>query len=100
MAMNDEETVAYCRRTHTRKNSRCCDPICYVGAEPAGASIEEQSSGWRNTYGTGNGADTILSGLEGADYYMINWSNNYFENLFGYEWELTVQQGHTNGTSR
>jgi catalase-peroxidase len=61
-----------------------------VGAEPAGAAIEEQNLGWKNTYGTGNGADTITSGLEGAwTTTPVTWSNNYFENLFGFEWELT-----------
>jgi catalase-peroxidase len=91
MAMNDEETVALIAGGHTLgKTHGAADPNVYVGAEPAGASIEEQSSGWRNTYGTGNGADTITSGLEGAwTTTPVNWSNNYFENLFGYEWELT-----------
>ena len=91
MAMNDEETVALIAGGHTLgKTHGAADPNVYVGAEPAGASIEEQSLGWRNTYGTGNGADTITSGLEGAwTTTPINWSNNYFENLFGFEWELT-----------
>ncbi len=66
----------------------------YVGAEPAAASMEEQSLGWKNTYGTGNGADTITSGLEGAwTTTPATWSNNYLENLFGYEWELTKSPG-------
>ncbi|WP_144893668.1 catalase/peroxidase HPI [Flavobacterium tiangeerense] len=91
MAMNDVETVALIAGGHTLgKTHGAADPNVYVGAEPAGASIEEQSLGWRNTYGTGNGADTITSGLEGAwTTTPVNWSNNYFENLFGYEWELT-----------
>lgn len=91
MAMNDEETVALIAGGHTLgKTHGAADPGKYVGAEPAGASIEEQSMGWKNTYGTGNAADTITSGLEGAwTTTPTKWSNNYFENLFGYEWELT-----------
>jgi len=91
MAMNDEETVALCAGGHTLgKTHGAADPNKYVGAEPAGASIEEQNLGWKNTYGTGNGADTITSGLEGAwTTTPVTWSNNYFENLFGFEWELT-----------
>ncbi|MFV8322831.1 catalase/peroxidase HPI [Flavobacterium sp. LS2R12] len=91
MAMNDEETVALIAGGHTLgKTHGAADPNVYVGAEPAGASLEEQSLGWKNTYGTGNGADTITSGLEGAwTTTPVNWSNNYFENLFGFEWELT-----------
>lgn len=91
MAMNDEETVALCAGGHTLgKTHGAADPNKYVGAEPAGAAIEEQNLGWKNTYGTGNGADTITSGLEGAwTTTPVTWSNNYFENLFGFEWELT-----------
>lgn len=91
MAMNDEETVALSAGGHTLgKTHGAADPEKYVSAEPAGASIEEQSQGWKNSYGTGNGADTITSGLEGAwTTTPSKWSNNYFENLFGYEWELT-----------
>ncbi len=91
MAMNDEETVALIAGGHTfGKTHGAGDPTQYVGPEPAGASIEEQSLGWKNTLGTGNGKFTITSGLEGAwTTTPIQWSNNYFENLFGYEWELT-----------
>ena len=91
MAMNDEETVALIAGGHTfGKTHGAADPSKYVGPEPAGASIEEQSMGWKNTFGTGKGADTISSGLEGAwTTTPTKWSNNYFENLFGYEWELT-----------
>lgn len=91
MAMNDEETVALSAGGHTLgKTHGAADPEKYVSAEPAGASIEEQSQGWKNSYGTGSGADTITSGLEGAwTTTPSKWSNNYFENLFGYEWELT-----------
>ena len=91
MAMNDEETVALSAGGHTLgKTHGAADPEKYVSAEPAGASIEEQSQGWKNSYGTGNGGDTITSGLEGAwTTTPSKWSNNYFENLFGYEWELT-----------
>ena len=91
MAMNDEETVALIAGGHTfGKTHGAADPSKHVGPEPAAASIEEQSQGWKNTFGTGNGGDTITSGLEGAwTTTPTKWSNNYFENLFGYEWELT-----------
>lgn len=90
MAMNDEETVALIAGGHTfGKTHGAADPSKYVGAEPAGASIEEQSLGWKNTFGSGNAGDTITSGLEGAwTTTPAKWSNNYFENLFGFEWEL------------
>ena len=91
MAMNDEETVALIAGGHTfGKTHGAADPGKYVGPEPAGATIEEQGLGWKNTYGTGNAGDTITSGLEGAwTTTPTQWSNNYFENLFGFEWELT-----------
>lgn len=91
MAMNDEETVALIAGGHSfGKTHGAADPGQYVGVEPAGAGIEEQSQGWRNTFGTGRGADTITSGLEGAwTTTPTQWSNNYFENLFGFDWELT-----------
>jgi catalase-peroxidase len=91
MAMNDEETVALIAGGHTLgKTHGAADPAKYVGAEPAGASIEEQSQGWKNSFGTGNAGDTITSGLEGAwTTTPDKWSNNYFENLFAFEWELT-----------
>ncbi len=91
MAMNDEETVALIAGGHTfGKTHGAADPDKYVSAEPAGASMEEQSQGWRNTYGKGHSGDTITSGLEGAwTTTPTKWSNNYFENLFGFEWELT-----------
>ncbi len=91
MAMNDEETVALIAGGHTfGKTHGAADPGKYVGPEPAGASIEQQNLGWKNTYGTGNAGDTITSGLEGAwSTTPTKWSNNYFENLFGYDWELT-----------
>ena len=91
MAMNDEETVALIAGGHTfGKCHGAADPSKYVGAEPAGASIEEQGLGWSNTFGSGNAGDTITSGLEGAwTKTPTQWSNNFFENLFGYEWELT-----------
>ncbi|MFZ4634527.1 MAG: catalase/peroxidase HPI [Saprospiraceae bacterium] len=91
MAMNDEETVALIAGGHTfGKTHGAADPSKYVGAEPAAASIEAQSMGWKNTFGSGNAADTITSGLEGAwTTTPTKWSNNYFENLFGFEWELT-----------
>ena len=91
MAMNDEETVALIAGGHTfGKTHGAADPDKYVGREPAGATIAEMSMGWKNTFGTGAGGDTITSGLEGAwTTTPTKWSNNYFENLFGYEWELT-----------
>ncbi|MFV8391880.1 catalase/peroxidase HPI [Flavobacterium sp. LB2P6] len=91
MAMNDEETVALSAGGHTLgKTHGAADPEKYVSAEPAGAPIEEQSLGWKNSFGTGNAGDTITSGLEGAwTTTPSKWSNNYFENLFGFEWELT-----------
>ena len=91
MAMNDEETVALIAGGHTLgKTHGAADPNKYVGSEPAGAGIEEQSKGWKNSYGKGNAEDTITSGLEGAwTTTPTKWSNNYFENLFGFEWELT-----------
>jgi catalase-peroxidase len=91
MAMNDEETVALIAGGHSfGKTHGAADPGKYVAAEPAAAGIEEQSLGWKNTFGTGNAGDTITSGLEGAwTTTPTKWSNNYFENLFGYEWELT-----------
>ncbi|MDA1120060.1 MAG: catalase/peroxidase HPI [Bacteroidetes bacterium] len=91
MAMNDEETVALIAGGHTfGKTHGAADPGRYVGPEPAAASIEEQSLGWKNTFGSGNAGDTITSGLEGAwTTTPTKWSNNFFENLFGFEWELT-----------
>ncbi|HEY9046925.1 MAG TPA: catalase/peroxidase HPI [Ohtaekwangia sp.] len=91
MAMNDEETVALIAGGHSfGKTHGAAEAGKYVSHEPAAASIEEQSLGWKNTYGTGNGADTITSGLEGAwTTTPTKWSNNFFENLFGFEWELT-----------
>jgi len=91
MAMNDEETVALIAGGHTfGKTHGAADPGEYVGAEPALAGIAEQSLGWRNTFGSGNGEQTITSGLEGAwTTTPALWGNGYFENLFGFEWELT-----------
>jgi catalase-peroxidase len=91
MAMNDEETVALIAGGHTfGKTHGAADPSQYVGLAPAGAPIEEQNLGWRNTFGTGSGDDAITSGLEGAwTQTPTRWSNLYFENLFNYEWELT-----------
>jgi len=91
MAMNDEETVALIAGGHTfGKTHGAADPGKYVGREPAAAGIEEQSLGWKNTYETGSGVHTITSGLEGAwTTTPTKWSNNFFENLFGFEWELT-----------
>ena len=91
MAMNDEETVALIAGGHTfGKAHGAADPAKYVGPEPEAAPIVEQGFGWKNTFGTGNGDATITSGLEGAwTTNPITWDNNYFENLFKYDWELT-----------
>ena len=91
MAMNDEETVALIAGGHTfGKTHGAADPTKYVGPEPAGASIEEQSMGWKNTFGKGHSEDTITSGLEGAwTTTPAKWSHDYFKHLFEYEWELT-----------
>ncbi len=90
MAMNDEETVALIAGGHTfGKAHGAADPSKYVGREPEGAGLEEQGLGWKNSYGKGNAEDTITSGLEGAwTSTPIEWSNGYFDNLFGYEWKL------------
>ncbi len=91
MAMNDEETVALIAGGHTfGKTHGAADPDKYVEREPAAAGIAEQSMGWKNNYGTGNAGDTITSGLEGAwTSTPTKWSNNFFWNLFGYDWELS-----------
>jgi catalase-peroxidase len=91
MAMNDEETVALIAGGHTLgKTHGAADPSKYIELEPAAAGIEMQSQGWKNNFGTGHGVDTITSGLEGAwTTTPSKWSHNYFENLFGFEWELT-----------
>jgi catalase-peroxidase len=91
MAMNDEETVALTAGGHTfGKTHGAADPGKYVGPAPEGADIEEQGLGWKNSFGSGKGAHTISSGLEGAwTPNPIQWDNGYLETLFGYEWELT-----------
>lgn len=91
MAMNDEETVALIAGGHTfGKSHGAADVDTYLGPEPEGASLEEQNLGWRNSYGTGKGNDTITSGLEGIwTPTPITWDNTFFDVLFGYDWELT-----------
>ena len=91
MAMNDEETVALIAGGHTfGKTHGAADVDLYVGREPEGAGIEEQGLGWRNTFGSGKAGDAITSGLEVVwTSNPTKWDNNFFQNLFGYEWELT-----------
>ena len=91
MAMNDEETVALVAGGHTfGKTHGAADPDKYVGREPEGAPLQEQGFGWHNSYGTGNGNDTITSGLEGAwTPTPTTWDNSYFDTLFGYDWEMS-----------
>jgi len=91
MAMNDEETVALIAGGHTfGKTHGAADPGKYVEKEPAGAGIEQQGLGWKNTFNSGNGVNTITSGLEGAwTTTPTKWSHNYFDNLFGFDWELS-----------
>ncbi len=90
MAMNDEETLALIVGGHTVGKTHGAAGADYVGPEPEGAPIEQQGIGWRNTFGTGVGGDTITSGLEGAwTNAPTRWDNGYLENLFRYEWELT-----------
>ena len=92
MAMNDEETVALIAGGHTfGKTHGAADPDLYIGPEPEGAPLEAQGLGWKSTYGSGNGADTITSGIEVVwTATPTKWNNSFFENLFGYEWELTT----------
>jgi catalase-peroxidase len=90
MAMNDEETVALVAGGHTFGKCHGAVEDSNLGREPEAAPIEEQGFGWKNSVRNGNGVDTITSGLEGAwTTNPVQWDNNYFENLFGYEWELT-----------
>ena len=95
MAMNDEETAALIAGGHTfGKAHGVADSSQYVGVEPEGGDIEAQGFGWRNSYGSGSGADTITSGLEGAwTRSPAEWTHNFLENLYGYEWEQTRSPG-------
>ena len=90
MAMNDYETVALCAGGHTFGKTHGAASEDFKGPEPEGAGIEEQGLGWKSSFGSGKGVDTISSGLEGAwTPTPITWDNSYFDTLFGYEWELT-----------
>ena len=94
MAMNDEETVALIAGGHTFGKTHGAAPSSNVAAEPEGAGFEQMGLGWKNSFGTGKGADTITSGLEVTwSNSPTKWSNGFFENLFGYEWELTKSPG-------
>ena len=90
MAMNDEETVALIAGGHTFGKTHGAGPASHVGPEPEASGLEQQGLGWKSTFGTGTGGDTITSGLEVTwSTTPTKWSNSFFANLFGYEWELT-----------
>ena len=90
MAMNDEETVALIAGGHSFGKTHGAGPASHVGAEPEAAGLEQQGLGWKSSFGTGSGGDAITSGLEVTwTTTPTQWSNNFFENLFGYEWELS-----------
>ncbi|MFG2138588.1 catalase/peroxidase HPI [Streptomyces sp. NPDC048650] len=97
MAMNDEETAALIIGGHTFGKCHGAVNPEYIGPEPEASPIEQQGIGWRNTYGSGKGADTLTSGLEGAwTAEPTKWDNGYLDNLFGYDWELTASPAGAN----
>ena len=101
MAMNDEETVALIAGGHTFGKTHGAGPATHVGPEPEAAPLEEQGLGWKSSYGTGKGGDAITSGLEVTwTTTPTKWSNNFFSNLFGYEWELTKSPAGANQWKR
>src|SRR6202034_718644 len=90
MAMNDEETVALIAGGHTFGKTHGAGPAESVGVDPEAAPLEQQGLGWKSSYGTGVGKDAITSGIEVTwTYHPTRWDNEFFEVLFGYEWELT-----------
>ena len=101
MAMNDEETVALIAGGHTFGKTHGAGPATDVGPDPEAAGLEQMGLGWKSSFGTGVGRDAITSGLEVTwTTTPTKWSNNFFENLFGYEWELDEEPGRRQSVGR